>query len=120
MVDDEKARGDRAGGGIRTDQTPMYLSRFKALVERGLLQDEYDTAEALVDAFLAADRAVRDAAKVPLLGRTLRDRMRQDLLDRIAVAKAHRPPQSAPEDGSGHGGGVGLGVAPTPASVADT
>lgn len=65
----------------------MYQTRFKAMVDRGLMADHYESAEAMVEAFLAADHTVRDGAKVPLMGRILRDRMRQDMLLRITQAR---------------------------------
>ena len=71
---------------MRTDETPMYQTRFKTMVDRCLMVDRYESAEAMVEAFLAADHAVRDGAKVPLMGRILRDRMRREMLLRIAQA----------------------------------
>lgn len=70
---------------VRTVEAVMYADLFKPMVQRGLMQMEYDSADELVEAYLRAEQTVRDRAMYPTLGEDDRERIRANLLDRLAL-----------------------------------
>lgn len=72
---------------VTTKKCAIYKD-IKAMADRGLLANDYDTAEELVEAYLQAEHLVRDRAMYPPMDTGTRERVRRDLLDKL---RAHAP-----------------------------
>jgi hypothetical protein len=65
---------------VKTNAGRLHREHFQVMVERGLMEEQYETPEEMVEAYLQADWLVREWGRVDQMGVQDRERVRKYLL----------------------------------------